>query len=327
MSLLWVLVGIALLLVASDIAVAGAAGLARQWRVSELVIGLTVVAIGTSLPELATTLMGAVSAGGQVTDEAGMAIGNVLGSNFFLLTALLGGSALLRTLPVPLATLKREGGVLTGLTLLLFWAFWSGSAGRLLGIVLVLTYLGYIVTVVRQERAERPDVVEEDAPEPSWIERVVGHLPMPAPAQMLALVLVGLSGVVAGATLVVRFGVGLAEGFGVPGALIGLFVGATTSLPEAVVSARAASRGTTAIAIGNLLGSSITNLGLCLGTAAIVSPLALDPLLLKLDYPFLLASTFTALILLWEHEELTSKEGATLIVLYLLYLTVRVGLG
>lgn len=336
------LLGIAVLILGSDVAVGGASRLARRLNLSDLVVGLTVVAIGTSLPELATATMGALASGGEAAENAaGMAIGNVVGSNLFLLTALLGIAGLVRDLPVSLGSFRRDGLVLVAFTAILLFGFVAGTLTRGFGAVLVLAFGVYLAVVVRQElqaARERAAVLEQAEPsveptsdaaeeQPDWAERLASHLPVQAPVQDGFVAVLGLALVVWGATLVVDHGVGIAEILALPGTLIGVFVGAATSLPEIVVSARAASKGTTDIAVGNILGSSITNLGLCLGVAALAHPIPVSPLLLVLDYPFLAASTLMALLLMWEKEELSRHEGGVLLLLYALYLVLRMGIS
>lgn len=141
------------------------------------------------------------------------------------------------------------------------------------------------------------------------------------------LVAAGLGLVVGGAALVVDNGVAIAEALAISGTVIGVFVGATTSLPEVVVSVRAANRGSTDIAVGNILGSSITNLGLCLGVPVLLTPLAIGAQVLTVDYPFLVAATLIALLLMANGDGLTRKEGGSLLVLFALYLVIRVGVG
>lgn len=337
------LLGILALLVGSDVAIGGASRLARRLRLSDLVIGLTVVAVGTSLPELATTVTGAL-ASGTAADEtaeaaAGVAIGNVVGSNVFLLTALLGLTGLVRALPVSIGSLKRDGLALVGFTAALLFGFASGTLSRALGVLLLLAYAAYLAYVVRDElRGQvardrsrvgdgKPGEERPDAETSDWAEDLLGYLPAPQWARDALVVFAGLGTVVMGASLVVNHGVAIAEHLDLPGALVGVFVGAATSLPEVVVSASAASKGTTDIAVGNIMGSSITNIGLCLGVAAITQPIPISPLLLKLDYPFLAVSTLIALLLMWEKEELSRPEGGALLLLFALYLTLRVGIG
>ncbi|MCA9492120.1 MAG: calcium/sodium antiporter [Myxococcales bacterium] len=327
--------GVLALLAGSDVAIAGATRLARRLHLSDLVIGLTIVAIGTSLPELATTITGAIASGGTAAeDAAGVALGNIVGSNLFLLTALLGLTGLMRDLPVSVGSIRRDGFVLLGFTAVLAWGFATGTLTRPFGALLLLAFVAYLAMVVRHEVSTATPEPTPEAPEapetsdgPDWTESLTGRLPIPPGARDGLVVFAGLATVVGGATLVVDHGVTIAETVGIPGTLVGIFVGAATSLPEVVVSIRAASRGTTDMAVGNILGSSITNLGLCLGAAAVAHPVVVPPMLLTLDYPFLAASTVVALLLMKEREELSREEGAVLLVLFALYLALRVRMG
>lgn len=334
-ALLLMVLGVVALVLGSDVAIDAASRVAREVGLSALVIGVTIVAMGTSLPELATTLAGSLAGSGVPDDASGMAIGNIVGSNVFMLTALLGLSGVLRDLPVKMASLKREGVVLLAYTLVLLWPFALGRADRWFGLVCVGGYVAFVVWVLVEERREpqldlpldEDEDEDEEQEEPSLATRLVEHLPIPPLARLGVLIVVGLGMVVAGAALVVNNGVAVAQALAISGTVIGIFVGATTSLPEVVVSIRAASKGATDIAVGNILGSSITNVGLCLGVPVLISPLAIGPQVLKIDYPFLGAATVIALLLMANGEGLTRKEGGSLLVLFALYLVIRVGVG
>jgi cation:H+ antiporter len=332
---LLMVLGVVLLIVGSDLAIDAASRVARSVGISELVVGLTIVAIGTSLPELATTMAGSIAAGDVPDDAAGMAIGNIVGSNVFMLTALLGLSGVVRDLPVKAGSLKREGVVLTAFTLVLLVPFAMGRAERWFGVVCVLAYAAFVWRVIVEERRQtqldlplpEDDEEEEEEDAPGWAMRLVERIPIPPLGQQGVLVTAGLGLVVGGAALVVNNGVAIAQALAISGTVIGVFVGATTSLPEVVVSVRAANRGSTDIAVGNILGSSITNVGLCLGVPVIFAPLAIGAQVLTVDYPFLVAATLIALLLMANGDGLTRKEGGSLLVLFALYLVIRVGVG
>lgn len=324
-SILLLIVGLAALIIGADLAVAGARTIARRLGVSELVIGLTLTSIGTSLPELATSARAAVlSGGGGGGEAAGVAVGNLLGSNLFLLTALLGMSAMARTIRIDPRSIWRDGGTLLGATVATLLVMLGGQVNRVEGGLLLLGYVGYLLFVAVQERRRMkdraaepdPDAAAEDAPG-GWAAR------MPWWLASLVKVGIGLAGVILGADLVVQHGVSLATLVGVPGTLIGIFVGVGTSLPELVVSVQAAVRGAADISVGNIIGSGITNLLLCLGAAATAHDIAVPATALAFDLPFLLVTTVIALALMIEQLDVTRAEGIVLCLLFGFYLYLR----
>lgn len=323
MTVLLLLLALVAVVVGADLAVAGGQRIARALGMSELLAGLTVASIGTSLPELATTASAAWNSSGSAgVDAAGVGIGNLLGSNLFMLTFVLGLSGVLQPMVVKPASIRRDG-VMLGVAMLAFLVVgWNLLIGRVEGFVLLLGFVAYLVFTVRQEqqgeralRAEAQASAEaagEPPPVPGVIERTD-----------FARVVGGLVLVLGGAELVVRQGVSLAADLGVPGTVVGIFVGIGTSLPEVVVSVRAALTGAADIGIGNIIGSGITNLLLCLGFAALVHPLPVPDLAMTFDWPFAAAITFVALALLFENRDLTRAEGSALLVLFALYLYLR----
>lgn len=310
-DLLLVCIGIAVVLFGSERLIGAARRLAAGLGVSELAIGLTVTSVGTSLPELATTLSASVQAHGEPGTAAGVAAGNIVGSNLFLLGALLGATALAAPLPMRLGALRRDGLVLSLATVGVLLAAGNGRVGRGEGMVLSLGFVAYLLSLARAERAEsaaQRAAIPDDVPS-AGMWRDVGE------------VIAGLILVAGGAYLAVHHGVALAERLSIPGPVIGAWVGIGTSLPELVVSLQAARRGATDIGFGNIIGSAIANLLLCLGLSALFAPLAVEPSML--DAGFLVVVTAIALLLSSEHRELSREEGAALVLLFLLYIALR----
>jgi len=323
-SIAVLVVGLVVLVVGADLAVDGARTIARRLGVSELVIGLTLTSIGTSLPELATSAKAALVSGGTGgSDAAGVAVGNLLGSNLFLLTALLGMSAIARTIRIDPGAIWRDGGALLGATVATLAVMVGGTVSRVEGGLLMLGYASYLGVVAVQERRRIQDgagTPEADAAaaDPSGSARL-----LPWWLTSAAKVAGGLAGVISGANLVVDHGVEIATIVGVPGTLVGIFVGVGTSLPELVVSVQAAIRGASDISVGNIVGSGITNLLLCLGAAAAAHDIAVPATALAFDLPFLLVSTLIALALMVERLDVTRAEGVVLCLLFAFYLYLR----
>jgi cation:H+ antiporter len=353
-TLLLIAVGLIALVVGADQAVGGARNIALRFGISELIIGLTITSIGTSLPELATAASAALASDGADA-AAGVAVGNLLGSNLFLMTGLLGGAALIRTIQVDRGLLGRDSFVLVGATLAALAVMANGTVTPLEGGLLLLAYVTFLIGVVVQERrriqrqvaasvaaaasvsaaasdaaAASLAATESTAPAEATADAVAEPVaPAPPKASNLRLVfdavrtVAGLAGVLIGADLIVDNGVDIATTIGISGTLIGVFVGIGTSLPELVVSVQAALKGASDISVGNIVGSAITNLLLCLGAAAVVSPIAVPPTALSFDLPFTLAATIVALALMFERRDVTRTEGVALITIFGLYMYLR----
>lgn len=316
LSVLLIVVGLAALAWGSDLAVGGARAIARKLGVSPLVIGLTLTSIGTSLPEIATNMAAGFTTRGGA-DASGIAVGNIVGSNLSQITLLMGLVGLAGPMVLPRRALLRDGGMVMAALLMLFAVVSDGVATRTEALLLVSVYVVYLVVVVWQERrhpSQEPPGEDEAAPDTS--------------NGMLALRTVGgLVTVVAGANLVVRYGVEVARAFGVDESIVGLMVGLGTGLPELVVSLRALRSDGGAMSLGNLLGSNITDPLLSFGTGALVADVAVDPVTLRLDFPMWMLATAVALLALYERLELTRTEAITLLLLFGFWMYLRLAVA
>ena len=271
-------VGFALLVKGADWFVDGSAGIAAKCRVSPLVIGLTIVAFGTSAPELCVSITSAVQ---KSTD---IAIGNVVGSNIVNILLILGVSALLHNLPVQKNSLRLDLPVLIVASILLVvLGIWGEALQWWDGLILLVILSAYMAVLLVNARKEQK-ALKEAAPEeeqPSDEDVPKGKIGQWF-AQMrqktwflVLLVLVGLGMVVGGGTLLVNSAKYIARYFGVSERIIGLTVVAIgTSLPELVTSVVAAAKGETDIAVGNIIGSNIFNIFIVAGISSLFHPLA-----------------------------------------------------
>ena len=265
-SILQLIVGLGLLLISAVLLVDGASALARRLRMSELLIGLTVVAFGTSAPELAVSTMAAFRG------QADLAAGNVIGSNTFNILVILGLSSTLRPLQVQVRTVWRELpmmlGALAALGLLVADAAWSdgvGLVGRLDGLILLVLMAGFVAWSVRSARRDR------QASPPGATGAVKSSL-----AMALVLTVAGLAGLVLGSDQAVDGAISVARLLGVSDLLIAVtIVAGGTSLPELATSAVAAARRQADLAVGNVLGSNIFNVLCVLGLSAALRPVPL----------------------------------------------------
>ena len=308
-ALFWIVVGVTALLVGSEGVVRGGKAVASRAGVSELAIGLVVASVGTSLPEMFTILNS--SRPSVAAEASAIGVGNILGSNLFLLLALLGTVAIARDMAVDRRIWRRDGMALAAGSLALLLFSIDGEIVALEGAALMAGFAGWLWMVARGERSSvEEDVGPEDETYPMWAEGLRA--------------LAGLALLVEGADLVVGQGVALAESMGVGPVLVGVLAGIGTSLPEIGVSLQAGRSGSSDLSLGNLLGSALVNALACTGLAATVGTVLVPSGVLGLEMPFLLASTVVVLALMWERRDLTRAEGIALLALFGLYLTLRI---
>jgi len=300
--------GIVLLIWGADLLVRGAAHLAALAGISPLVIGLTVVAMGTSAPELA------VSFRATLAGQADIALGNVLGSNIANVLLILGLAALAAPLLVAARVLQREVPTMIGVSLLLWLLVADGSLGRGDGVLLVVLLGAFLAaTVVMGRRAGDADA---PATPPDGSRRGV--------LRNLGLLLGGLILLVAGAQWLVDGAVTFARALGVSELIIGLTVVAVgTSLPEIATTVLASLRGEREIAVGNVVGSNILNILGVLGLTALLAPqpIAVPPSALAFDLPVLVATAVACLPIFFNGRMIARWEGALFLAYYIAYTT------
>ncbi|MCC5950538.1 MAG: calcium/sodium antiporter [Acidimicrobiia bacterium] len=310
-------VGLAALVGGSELLVRGAVRLATRTGISSVVIGLTVVAFGTSTPELAVSIQAAVR------DEAGLALGNVVGSNIANVLAVLGlGAVVGGSLVVAQRIVRIDVPVMVGATVALLLLSLDGRLGRLEGALLVVAlvvYLGWIVRATRREsaevRAEYDEALDPDTLAASSVATDVG------------LMVAGLVGLVLGAHWLVDSATEFALWIGLSSTVVGLTVVALgTSMPEMATTVVAALRGERDLAVGNAIGSNILNILAVLGLTAVLSPSALlvDDQLLGFDLWVMLAVAVACLPIFFTGWRLARWEGAVFCAYYVGYLAVLV---
>lgn len=297
-------IGLVVLVVAADLLVRGASSLARQLGVSPVVIGLTVVAFGTSAPELVVSLSAAL----RGAEGADIAIGNVVGSNIFNVGVILGLSALVLPLTVKPRLVRVDCPLLLVSTLALLGFAWDGAITRIeAGLLLV----GFGVSLWFTFR----DSGVDEAPGPEAQESA--PRPVDSKARNVVLVTLGLGGLLLGGHLVVTGAVEIARRLGVSEFVIGLtIVAAGTSLPELATSVVATTRGQPDLAVGNVVGSNIFNLLLILGVTGVVAPLPVRASLYGFDFPVLLGFTAATWPILGIGERVGRKKGMLLVLAY-----------
>ncbi|NIN72234.1 MAG: calcium/sodium antiporter [Gemmatimonadetes bacterium] len=303
--------GLALLVAGAELLVRGASGLGSSLGIGPLVIGLTVVAWGTSAPELAVNIQSAVQGAPQV------ALGTVVGSNIFNILVVLGLSALVAPLAVARQVVRRDVPVMIAVSLLLLLLALDGEISRVDGLILLAGMAGYTGWSIKQSRrVAEPASGTAGQPDPlsTWSRRQ-------APLNILSIA-AGLGVLALGARWLVDGSVAMAEALGVSRLVIGVtIVAAGTSLPEAATSVVAALRGERDLAVGNAVGSNIFNILGALGVTSVVAPatIPVPPAALHLDIPVLIAVALACLPISFTGYRITRWEGSLFLAYYLAF--------
>ncbi len=313
MVIVMLVAGLITLIVGAEALVRGASRLAAALGISPLVIGLTVVAFGTSSPEMAVSVQSALAGQGDI------ALGNVIGSNVFNVLFILGISALITPLIVAQQLVRLDVPIMIGMSFVVWLMALNGLLERWEGILLFSGIIIYTVFLIWQSRRESKAIQEEYATEYSEREaRTWQHTAINVLLAVggLALLVLGAQWFVDGATQLARF-------FGVSDLIIGLtIVAAGTSLPEVAASIVAALRGERDIAVGNVVGSNIFNLLAVLGLAGIVAPgegIAVPPGVLAIDLPFMVAVAVACLPIFFTGGTVKRWEGVVFLGYYVAY--------
>lgn len=302
-----------LLVVGAELLVKGASRLAGMVGVSPLVIGLTIVAYGTSAPEMAVSVMSSLKG------QADIALGNVIGSNIFNVLFILGISALITPLIVAQQLVRLDVPIMVGVSglMLLFGA--DGKVGKVDGIILFIGGLLYTAFLIYQGRKEvNVEVRDEYA-------REYGKSASASVKQLsidIGLIVLGLGLLVLGSRWLVESSIAIARAFGLSELIIGLtIVAAGTSLPELATSAIASLRGERDIAVGNVVGSNIFNILAVLGLAAAISPegVNVSNAALRFDIPVMVAVAIACLPIFFTGNLISRREGFMFVAYYLIY--------
>ncbi len=318
-TLLSFIAGLVILILGADLLVRGASRIAAAFGVSPLVIGLTIVAIGTASPEIAVSIQAAASGQGDLT------LGNVLGSNIFNILFILGVTALAAPIVIAEQLIRKDAPIMVGVSLLTLALAFDGRLGKLDGLILLLGLVIYTVFALRQSRSETTEVQNEYAKEFMQKEpRTTRNTTV-----NIILILVGLGLLVLGSNLLVDSAVKIAAALGVSELVIGLtIVAAGTSLPEVATSVIAALKGESDIAVGNAVGSNIFNLLGVLGIAALAAPGGITAAgrILQFDMPVMVFVALVTLPVFYIDSRISRMEGGLLLtyyITYIMYVTLR----
>lgn len=309
LSIISFIVGIVLVILGADWLTKGASGIARRFGVSELVIGLTIVALGTSLPELV------ISVGSAIKGSSGIALGNVIGSNIFNGLLILGVTALITPIRFNSRMLTREipFNLLASVVLILVSGSMlvGGGTGEYITRYSGLLLLCFLAVFVRYTFSIPNDDDDEALEKPMSICKV------------LLFILLGLAGLIFGGNIFVNGATELARVAGLSEAVIGItVVSAGSSLPELAVSVSAARKGNVGIALGNVLGSNILNIFLILGCSATITPISLDGFSYVDFYVLLASSLLIYIVTRFGGKAVINRiEGVLLVSGYIAYTT------
>lgn len=311
MDILLLIVGLGLILAGANFLTDGSAALAQRFRVPEFIIGLTVVAVGTSTPELVVSVLSAIAG------KSDVAIGNVVGSNIFNVFVILGVCALIRPLPLTAGNIRRDipFGVITSLLLLALASdsfFRTGATdriGRIDGVAMLLLYMALMWYTIRStKRPETPAAAESKPGMAGWL--------------MAAMIVGGLAGLVFGGEMFLRSATSIARSQGISESVIAItLVAGGTSLPELASSLVSLFKGKADMALGNVIGSNIANILLILGVSATIHPLSMggitvwDLLMVALSSVLLFLAAFT-----FKRRAIDRWEGAIFLAIYIAYI-------
>lgn len=311
MSFVILIIGFFFLIKGADLFVDGAASIARKFNIPSMVIGLTIVAMGTSAPEAA------VSITSSLAGQNDMSVANVVGSNFFNILMVLGVSAIIAKLPVQKNTIKKDTPFLLIVSVLLLIFAFDKNISRIEGIIFLVIFVYFLYTTVKSAKNTEGSTSLSDN------EIAVSDNDIPTDTPMfktIILSLIGIAGIIFGGDMVVDSATSIATMFGMSANLVGLTIVAVgTSLPEFVTSIVAIKKGETEIAIGNVIGSNIFNILLVLGLATAIFPIAISTFAL-IDIVFMVAITILLYLFMKKDNCLVKKHGFIFIILYIAYM-------
>ena len=298
MEYILLIVGFVLLIKGADLFVDGASSVAAKLKVPSLIIGLTVVSMGTSLPEAAVSISASLSGNNSIS------LGNVIGSNIFNLLMVVGVSSAILPIVTDRDMLKRDMPINIGITVLLGILLFDGNLSRLDALILLLIFAAYMFLLIRSALKNR--VEAEETKVLSWAKSIV-------------FIVLGVAAIIGGGQLVVNSAKTIAMALGMSETLVGLTVVAIgTSLPELVTSVVAARKGDSGIAMGNVIGSNIFNIMFILGMAGVIKPMTADAAFF-IDTGILLGASVLMLLFAFTKRKTGRVEGITSVLIYVAY--------
>jgi cation:H+ antiporter len=307
MDIVLLILGLAGLWFGTEVTIKGAVSIAKRYRVSEFVIGLVVLSIGSDLPELSIAIDAGLKnlAGGSYSD---VVVGSALGSSLGQIGFVLGFVGLLSYLTLPRGVVYRHGSTLLGSILLVALFGFDGTVTFTEGAALLLVYAIYLVALLNEVNVGSP--VEQSSELPFW--------------RSLLYLAVGLAIVVGSAELTVSSAVDVARTLGLSDSLVAvLLIGLGSSLPELSISVAAVSKGHHRLSVGNLIGSNVFDTLVPIGAAAVIAPLSFDKGLLRFETPYLFFVTSVVIFFFLYRRGIQRWEAAVVLALYCAYVLVK----
>ena len=305
------ILGVILLFFGGEWLCRGGSALAVRLDINPIVIGLTIVSIATSMPELVTSFYGAVQG------SYGLAVGNIVGSNIANIGLILGLAAIVCPVTIHSKLIRAEVPLLMSITLLFTFMCWNGTLSQLEGIILLLITVAYFIFTVKTVRKERKDVEKKILEDVDVKQHSLFYC--------IFFILIGSFALQLGAEFLIKSSVELATRFRISEVLIGVTIVAVgTSLPELAASMVAALRGHSDICAGNVIGSNLFNIILIGGSVSIFYPLEVDRSMLKIEYSIMILLTAIASGLFSFHKKVTRREGSLLVALYTAFMATSV---
>ncbi|MBE6186498.1 MAG: calcium/sodium antiporter [Rikenellaceae bacterium] len=312
MDYILLIVGLVLLTYGANLLTKGCVGMAARFRVPEFIVGLTVMAVGTSMPELTVSTLSALNG------NSDMAIGNVTGSNIFNTLIILGICAMIRPMVFTKENIRRDIPIcIAASALLLVMALYIGTpegVGRVEGIILFLLYIAFVLYSIRSAKKDAPDA-EAGTDDGKQTEATMGW------GKILFFIVVGLAGLIYGGNLCLDSATAIARAWGVSEAIIAItIVAAGTSLPELASSVAAIANGKLSLALGNVIGSNVANILLILGVSGSIKPLTMGGIT-PLDIWMVVGSAVLLLLsaLAIGQRRITRLEGVLYLAIYVAY--------
>lgn len=310
-DIIFIIVGVVMVLKGADLLTEHASALARRMNVPEIIIGLTIVAAGTSAPELFVSLVSALKG------TPDMAVGNVVGSNTMNAMLIVGCAAMVAPMTISRSTVKKDIPFSVGASILLMLLALNSYLGRVDGIVLLLGFAAFMTYTLMQAKKPVESVPATEPTSPTTPTSPTKPTPVWLPILWL---IAGLAMLVVGSNLFVDSASSVALSLGISEGVVGLTVVAGgTSLPELATSVVAARKGQSAIAIGNVIGSNVFNILAILGLTATISPLAIEGIT-TVDMAVMLGSVSLVWLFSFTKFKVERWEGALLVVGYMVYL-------
>ena len=308
LQLLFFAIGLVVLYFGAEWLVKGAASLAIRYGIRPLIVGITVVALATSMPEFVVNLFAAV------TGEDSLALGNIVGSNICNIAMILGISAIVLPLTVAPSTLSKEYPIMMGVMVVFYLMSLDGTISQIDGVGLILGLLAFFIYLIRDARKYNvPPPAESEEPPADALDSMT---------KRVLYILGGMIGLSVGAQLMVSAAVHIAQDLGISPVIVGLTVVAIgTSLPELAASVACALNKQADMSVGNVLGSNLLNVLFVVGLVSLVRPLKVETASLEVHFPVMLAFGALLFPIAWTKYQISRIEGGVLLIGFIGYLT------